>query len=68
MRSGPDPVISARTICESISDWDKHRRADRLEIFWPSGEVDVIENIETNQILTVREGEGLTQRVPFEKN
>ena len=38
------------------------RKADRLEIRWPSGAVDVIEGIEANQILTVREGSGVTAR------
>jgi hypothetical protein len=40
-------------------------RADRLEIAWPSGRVDVLENVPANLILTVREGEGELRRVPF---
>ena len=40
--------------------------AERLEILWPSGNIDVLENIEANQILTVREGEGVIARTPFE--
>jgi hypothetical protein len=40
--------------------------AQRLEILWPSGESDVLENIEANQILTVREGDGVIERMPFE--
>ena len=43
-------------------------RADRLEIRWPSGVIDVMENIDANQILTVLEGKGITNRKPFEKN
>jgi hypothetical protein len=43
-------------------------RADRLEIRWPSGVIDVMENIGANQILTVLEGKGITNRKPFEKN
>jgi hypothetical protein len=42
-------------------------KADRLEIRWPSGAVDTIESIEANQILTVREGVGITGRQPFVK-
>jgi hypothetical protein len=42
-------------------------KADRLEIRWPSGVVDTIEGIEANQILTVREGSGVTGRQPFVK-
>jgi len=43
------------------------RKADRLEIRWPSGTVDAIEGIEANQILTVREGSGVTARQPLGK-
>ena len=42
--------------------------ADRLEIVWPSGAIDVVENIEASQILTVVEGEGVSKRVPFHTN
>ena len=41
-------------------------RADRLEVRWPSGEGDVIENIQANQILIVREGEGVVERKSFD--
>jgi hypothetical protein len=40
-------------------------RVDRLEIRWPDGRVDVMENLPVNHIITVREGQGETQRVPF---
>ena len=43
-------------------------RADRLEIRWPSGVVDVIKNVDANQILTVLEGKGITNRKPYKKN
>ena len=39
----------------------------RLEVHWPRGAVDVIEDIETNRILTVREGMGVVGRQPFEE-
>jgi hypothetical protein len=42
-------------------------RADRLEIRWPSGTVDTIEKIDGNQILTVKEGVGITGRQPFNR-
>lgn len=42
-------------------------KADRLEISWPSGAVDTIEDIEARQILTVLEGTGVTSRQPFVK-
>jgi enediyne biosynthesis protein E4 len=34
-------------------------RVDRLEVRWPSGTTDVLQNIEANQIITVREGDGI---------
>jgi hypothetical protein len=42
-------------------------RAERLEVRWPGGFVDTIENIQANQILTVLEGTGVTVREPFSK-
>jgi len=38
---------------------------DRLEISWPSGIFDVLENVAANQIITVVEGEGIVERVQF---
>jgi hypothetical protein len=40
-------------------------RADRLEIRWPSGATETIENLPANHIFTVREGKGVVGRVPF---
>jgi len=40
-------------------------RTDRLEIAWPGGRIDVMENLPVNHIITVREGQGETERVPF---
>jgi len=35
-----------------------HPRVDRIEIWWPSGETDVLENLPVDVILTVTEGKG----------
>jgi len=43
----------------------KAQKADRMEIHWPGGPVEVIENIEANHILTVRQGEGVVGSVRF---
>jgi hypothetical protein len=40
-------------------------RAERLEVRWPGGRVDVMKDIEANRILTVREGEGLVRSALF---
>ncbi len=42
-------------------------RADRLQIRWPSGTVDVMEALDANQILTITEGKGITSRKPYGK-
>jgi len=44
------------------------KMAERLEILWPSGTVDSVENVEANQILTISEGRGVTAKEPFRKN
>ena len=40
-------------------------RAERLDILWPSGARDVVDAIPANQVITVREGEGIVGRTPF---
>jgi hypothetical protein len=42
-------------------------RSERLEIRWPGGATEVVEDLPANQIITVREGEGVVGRVPFRK-
>jgi hypothetical protein len=39
--------------------------AERLEVRWPGGKMDVVDNVEANRILTVREGEGVVGSVSF---
>jgi len=45
----------------------KAPRAERLEIRWPSGAVEVLQDVEANQILTVTEGRGITNRTPMRR-
>jgi hypothetical protein len=40
---------------------------ERMEIRWPSGRVERIDNPPVNQIVTVEEGKGVVKRVPFVK-
>ena len=42
-----------------------NQRADRLEVRWPSGRNEVIQNVSANQIITIREGEGIVRTSPF---
>ena len=42
-------------------------RADRLEIRWPSGAVEMFDGVAANQILTIQEGRGIVARTPLVK-
>jgi hypothetical protein len=42
-----------------------NQRVDRLEVKWPSGRSDVMTNVPANQIITIREGEGIVNTLPF---
>jgi hypothetical protein len=41
------------------------RRAERLEVRWPNGGVEVLAAIDAGQILTIREGSGIVDRQPL---
>lgn len=43
----------------------KATRADRIEIRWPSGHVDTLENVAADQLVVVQEGKGILKSVPF---
>ena len=43
----------------------KITRVDRLEVRWPSGRTELLQNVQANQIITIREGGGNVGRVPF---
>lgn len=40
-------------------------RSERLEIRWPNGTMEVVHDIPANHIVTIREGEGIVDRLPF---
>jgi hypothetical protein len=42
-------------------------RVDRVDIRWPSGEVETLRDVAADQIVTVTEGKGITGRSPFTK-
>jgi hypothetical protein len=46
----------------------KAKQADALEIRWPSGLVERIENVEVNQLVHVQEGLGIVRRERFSKS
>jgi hypothetical protein len=42
-------------------------RAEKLEIRWPSGTVEALEDVAANEILTITEGRGVTNRTPYRR-
>jgi hypothetical protein len=45
----------------------KAEKVDVLEIRWPSGHVDTVKEIRANQLIFVKEGEGIVRTAQFEK-
>ena len=43
----------------------KADRVDVLEVHWPSGQVDTMKDIKANQLVYVKEGQGITKTEPF---
>jgi enediyne biosynthesis protein E4 len=43
----------------------KSDKVDVLEIHWPSGQVDTLKDIKPNQVIFVKEGEGITRTMEF---
>ena len=44
-----------------------HAKADGIEIRWPSGQTDHLSNVVADQIITVKEGQGIVAAKPFAK-
>jgi hypothetical protein len=43
------------------------RRADRIEVLWPSGRMEAVANVPANQIITIEEGKGIVARQPLSR-
>ena len=43
------------------------KKVDRIEIVWPSGQKDTVENEAVGRILTITEGKGITETKEFRK-
>jgi hypothetical protein len=43
----------------------KAEKVEVLEIRWPSGQVDTLKDIKANQLIYVKEGEGISRTVQF---
>ncbi len=44
-----------------------HQQADTIELRWPSGHVDHLSNVKADQIITVKEGQGVVAAKPLAK-
>ena len=42
-------------------------RSERLDVRWPDGTTEVLENLPVNHVITIREGKGIASRVPFRR-
>jgi len=42
-----------------------NKRVDKIEVHWPSGEVDVLNDIPANQVIVIKEGVGLVESREF---
>jgi hypothetical protein len=45
----------------------KATKVDLLEIRWPSGQLDTLKDIKPNQLIYVKEGEGIVRSIPFDR-
>ena len=43
----------------------KAEKVDLLEIRWPSGQTDTLKDVKANQVIYVKEGEGITRTMQF---
>jgi enediyne biosynthesis protein E4 len=46
----------------------KAEKVDALEIRWPSGQIDTVKDVKANQLIFVKEGEGITRSMQFQRN
>jgi len=43
----------------------KAEKVDEIEIRWPSGQIDTLKEVKPNQLIYVKEGEGITRTIQF---
>ena len=41
--------------------------ADRIEVVWPSGRTETLTNVSANQIISIKEGNGIVAHKPFSR-
>ncbi|MGB6882955.1 MAG: CRTAC1 family protein [Candidatus Acidiferrum sp.] len=66
MRSGSS-YLSASELVLTFG-LGQREKADRVEIVWPSGQVDRLSNVAAGQTVVVSEGQGITAKRPYAKS
>jgi hypothetical protein len=65
MRSGSSYLSASELVLTfGLARQDK---ANKIEIRWPSGQIDWLSNVAAGQTITVTEGKGITASRPYEK-
>ena len=65
LRSGSSYLSSSELIL--TFGLGQHRQVDTLEVTWPSGQVDRLENVTADQLIIIREGVGRVAAHPLRK-
>ena len=65
LRSGSSYLSSSELIL--TFGLGSHTQADAIDVYWPSGQVDHIKNQPADQLLTIKEGAGVTGTKPLVK-
>jgi hypothetical protein len=66
MRSGSSYLSSSELVL--TFGMGQTAKADSIEVYWPSGAVDKMTNIDGDESLTIREGSGIVAHQPFLKH
>ena len=65
LRSGSSYLSASELVLTfGLAQRDK---ADSVEIYWPSGQIDRLNNVNASQTITVTEGKGITSTRPYSK-
>jgi len=46
----------------------KAEKVDVLEVYWPSGRVDTLKDVKANQLIFVKEGDGIVRSIQFDRS
>ena len=65
LRSGSSYLSSSELVL--TFGLGSHTLADSIEIKWPSGQVDKLSKVAVDEIITVKEGQGITASLPLNK-